>query len=96
MAARRSAAWLAFLVLLALALPGPAAAIDLDAAKGKGLVGEKADGFLGLVAGCAPRVALGAPKEPIVINMNIKIEHEIRVKVDKDLDQLLAEEKDLF
>ena len=51
---------------------------------------------LALVTGCAPRVALEAPKEPIVINMNIKIEHEIRVKVDKDLDQLLAEEKDLF
>jgi uncharacterized protein len=50
MATRRSAAWLAFLVLLALALPGPAAAIDLDAAKGKGLVGEKADGFLGIVS----------------------------------------------
>jgi hypothetical protein len=51
---------------------------------------------LALVAGCTPRVAVEAPKEPIVINMNIKIEHEIRVKVDKDLDQLLAEEKDLF
>jgi hypothetical protein len=51
---------------------------------------------LALVAGCTPRVAVEAPKEPIVINMNIKIEHEIRVKVDEDLDQLLAEEKDLF
>ena len=51
---------------------------------------------LALGAGCTPRVAVEAPKEPIVINMNIKIEHEIRVKVDKDLDQLLAEEKDLF
>ena len=51
---------------------------------------------LWLVAGCTPKVQLEAPKEPIVINMNIKIEHEIRVKVDKDLDQLLAEEKDLF
>jgi YnbE-like lipoprotein len=51
---------------------------------------------LALVAGCTPRVAVEAPKEPIVINMNIKIEHEIRVKVDEDLDQLLTEEKDLF
>lgn len=51
---------------------------------------------LGLAAGCTPRVSVEAPKEPIVINMNIKIEHEIRVEVDKDLDQLLAEEKDLF
>lgn len=47
-------------------------------------------------AACQPRVAVEAPKEPIVINMNIKIEHEIRVKVDKDLDQLFASEKDLF
>jgi len=51
---------------------------------------------LALLAGCAPKVQLEAPKEPITINMNIKIEHEIRVKVDKDLDQLLDKDKDLF
>lgn len=51
---------------------------------------------LALGAGCTPRVSVEAPKEPVVINMNIKIDHEIHVKVDKDLDQLLAEEKDLF
>jgi hypothetical protein len=51
---------------------------------------------LALCAGCSPRVAVEAPKEPIVINMNVKIEHEIRVKVDEDLDRLLAEEKELF
>ena len=50
MKARHTRAWLAFLVLLALALPGPASALDLDAAKSKGLVGEKADGYLGVVA----------------------------------------------
>ncbi len=46
--------------------------------------------------GCAPTVAIEAPKEPIVINMNIKVEHEIRVRVDKDLDELFEEEKELF
>lgn len=51
--------------------------------------------LLSLVAGCSPKVQVEAPKEPIVINMNVKIEHEIRVKVDKDLDQLF-EEEDLF
>ena len=51
--------------------------------------------LLSLVAGCSPKVQVEAPKEPIVINMNVKIEHEIRVKVDKDLDQLFKEE-DLF
>ncbi len=45
---------------------------------------------------CTPKVALEAPKEPITINMNIKIDHEIRVKVDKDLDQLIDKNDELF
>jgi len=45
--------------------------------------------------GCTPRVVVEAPKEPIVINMNVKIEHEIRVRVDKDLDSMF-ENEDLF
>jgi len=49
-----------------------------------------------LGAGCTPKVQLAAPKEPIVINMNIKIEHEVRVRVDKDLDELIADDKDIF
>ena len=51
---------------------------------------------LALLAGCTPKVQLEAPKEPITINMNIKIEHEIRVKVDKDLDQLFDKNDELF
>jgi len=51
---------------------------------------------LATVAGCTPRVAIEAPKEPITINMNIKIEHEIRVKVDKDLDKVFADKEDIF
>ncbi len=39
------------------------------------------------LAACTPRVEVAAPKEPITINLNVKIEHEIRVKVDKDLDK---------
>lgn len=46
--------------------------------------------------GCAPTVKVAPPDEPIVINMNIKIEHEIRVKVDKDLEQLFEEESEIF
>lgn len=46
--------------------------------------------------GCTPKVAIEAPKEPIVINMNIKIEHEIRVNVDQDLEALFEEEEELF
>jgi hypothetical protein len=51
--------------------------------------------FLALAAGCSPKVQVEAPEEPIVINMNVKIEHEIRVKVDRDLDEMF-ENEDLF
>ena len=29
------------------------------------------------VLGCTPTIAIKAPKKPIVINLNIKVEHEI-------------------
>ena len=45
---------------------------------------------------CAPRVEVTAPKEPITINLNVKIEHEIRVKVEKELDQLFTKDSGLF
>lgn len=49
-----------------------------------------------LCAACAPRVAIEAPKEPITINLNVKIEHEILIKVDKQIDDLFSENGDLF
>jgi hypothetical protein len=51
---------------------------------------------LWLLAACTPTVQLAAPKEPITINLNVKIEHEIRVKVDKELDDVFANNADLF
>ena len=48
------------------------------------------------LAACTPKVQLEAPKEPITINLNVKIEHEIRVKVDQDLDNLFDEDDDIF
>jgi hypothetical protein len=49
-----------------------------------------------LLAACQPTVQLQAPSEPITINLNVKIEHEIRVKVDRELDEVFAENSDLF
>ena len=51
---------------------------------------------VGLTAACAPTVKVQAPDEPITINLNVKIEHEIRVKVEKDIDDLFSEEGGLF
>jgi hypothetical protein len=49
-----------------------------------------------LLAGCTPTVRVAPPEEPITINMNIKIEHEIRVKVEKELEDLFAQDTGLF
>jgi hypothetical protein len=50
----------------------------------------------GLLSACTPTVQLQAPSEPITINLNVRIEHEIRVKVDKELDDVFAQNADLF
>jgi hypothetical protein len=48
------------------------------------------------LAGCQPRIALEAPKDPIVINLNVKIEQEVRVKVENDVEDLLEDDDELF
>ena len=35
-------------------------------------------------------------KEPITININVKLDHEIRVKVDKELDDIFSDDSELF
>jgi hypothetical protein len=49
-----------------------------------------------MTLGCSPTVKVEAPDKPITINMNIKIDHEIRIKVDRDLDSLIENKKGLF
>jgi len=50
----------------------------------------------GCLWSCSPRVKVEAPDKPITINLNVKIEHEIKVKVDKQLDSVLSEDSGLF
>ena len=45
---------------------------------------------------CSPTVRMEAPEKPITINLNVKIQHEIRVKVEKELDNVLSEDSGLF
>ena len=49
-----------------------------------------------LLAACAPTVKIEPPDKPIVINLNIKIEQEIRIKVEKDVEALFEDEEGLF
>lgn len=57
-------------------------------------------GFVGLsliaFTACQPRVELVAPEKPITINMNIKIDHEVKVNIEKDLDKVISKDSKLF
>jgi hypothetical protein len=48
------------------------------------------------LSSCTPRVDVVAPDKPITINLNVKIDHEVRVKVDRDLESVFAEDSELF
>ncbi|WP_035273863.1 YnbE family lipoprotein [Desulfogranum japonicum] len=52
--------------------------------------------FFLILGGCTPRVEVAPPEKPITINLNVNIKHEIQVKVEKDLEQVLSEDSGLF
>lgn len=58
------------------------------------VAGAAMTGFL--AAACAPTVSVQGGDKPIVINLNVKIEQEVRVRVDKDLDKLVKSDPSLF
>lgn len=45
-----------------------------------------------LLAACTPTVKV-ATDEPITINLNVNIKHEILVKVDRQLDDMFSNEE---
>ena len=49
-----------------------------------------------LCAACQPKVQIVPSKDPIVINLNVNINQEIRVRLDKDVEDLIADNPDLF
>ena len=50
---------------------------------------------LALLGACAT-VKVEAPDEPIEINLNVKIEQEVRVRLDRDIEALIENNPDIF
>jgi hypothetical protein len=48
------------------------------------------------MSGCAPTVKVAVPNEPITINLNVRIEHEIRVQVEEELENIFSPASGLF
>jgi len=47
-------------------------------------------------AACTPTLRIEASDKPITINLNVKIDQEIRVRLDKDLEDAIAANPNLF
>ena len=51
---------------------------------------------VGAGAACTPTVKVEAPDKPITINLNVKIDQEVRVKLDKEIETLIADNPGIF
>lgn len=48
------------------------------------------------LAACTPTVQVAAPKEPITINLNVKLDAEVRVKIEEQASQDIRNNPDIF
>ena len=51
---------------------------------------------VGSMAACTPTIKVEAPDEPIEINLNIRIEQEVRIRLDKEVEDLIGDNPDIF
>ncbi len=49
-----------------------------------------------LLGACTPTVKVEAPKEPITINLNVKLDAEVRVKLEEQAQEDIQENPDIF
>ncbi len=50
----------------------------------------------GLIVACQPTVKGEAPKEPITINLNIKLDAEVRLKIEEQAQEDIQSNPDIF
>ncbi len=60
------------------------------------LINASAGLVLATLVACQPTVKIEAPKEPITINLNIKLEAEVRIKLEESAKQDIAQNPKIF
>lgn len=53
-------------------------------------------GVIILLGACSPTIKLEVPDKPIVINLNVKIEQEVRVKLEKGVEEAMQKNPKIF
>ena len=49
-----------------------------------------------MLAACEPTVRVEAPREPITINLNVKVDAEVRVKLEEQAEEDIKNAPDIF
>jgi hypothetical protein len=49
-----------------------------------------------LLLACTPTVQLQAPDKPIEINLNVNIEQHVKIEIQKEVQQAIAKNPDVF
>ncbi|MEM9705073.1 MAG: YnbE family lipoprotein [Pseudomonadota bacterium] len=52
--------------------------------------------LVALVATSCATVKVEAPDEPIEVNLNVKIEQEVRIRLDSEIEDLIDSNPDIF
>jgi hypothetical protein len=52
--------------------------------------------LLAVTVGCTPQVAIQAPEKPITINLNIKLDAEVRVKLEETAKKDISANPNIF
>jgi len=48
------------------------------------------------ISGCTTVTLKGDEDKPIVVNLNVKIDQEVRVKLDREIEDLISDNPDIF
>ena len=48
------------------------------------------------LAACTPTIRVVPPTEPITINLNVKIDQEVRVRLEEKVEDLIANNPNIF
>jgi len=52
--------------------------------------------LLPVLAACTPTVRMEAPREPITINLNVKLDADVRVRLEEQAQEDIERNPDIF
>ena len=60
------------------------------------LVSFMSIGFIGSLGACTVTHKIAPSAEPIRIDLNVKIDQEVRIRLDEEVEDLISDNPDLF